>query len=793
MDRVDWFDVTLRWYLVTTAVTLTLAPATFLLFRHVTDRGASVARPVALLLLVWPVWFLAGIGSGIVPFGPVTLWAALVLTGAVCWAVGWRAGAITPTALKHLVVAEAGFLAAFALFLWFRGYGPQANWQEKPSDLMMLASAMRAEHMPPDDAWLAGEPVNYYYLGFAIWAAIAKMIGTTPAIAFNLALASTFAMAFVVTTGLAGNVIARFSSERLARVGGVIAGLFVLVLGNPRATLDVLGDWTNQWNGTVGASLGFFDGIGWTASRVIVDNPASGTNPISEFPAFSFVLGDPHPHLLALPFTITALAFGWMLLTIGRLREGESLLRRHGLRIAAAGWLTGALYAMNSWDLPTYLLILILALTLGTVGVALRDRLLALGLLVLGALVPWIPFYARFEAPGASTGTGFADAMSGVPLVGGVLGSIASYQGERTSPQEYFAIFGFMYPFAILLILVEAWRRRDAALTARARARGQSWEPDPLMQRFAIATALLSLLGSLIVPAPLLVLCGLPVIMVWLLIERDFRVTIANVALVLYALALILTLVPEFFYLRDYYGGSRMNTVFKVYYQVWLLMAVATALAAIVIWRAFRRSVAARYGLPVIMAAIIALGLAYPVVGGKQWLDWRSPTREWVGVDGLAYLTTEEGGRYAGEYAAIAWLLDNAVEDDVILTAGGGEWANPIGRVSSGSGVPALVGWAGHEEQWHLGEDGFRAEVIVPRVDAIRRLYDGPPAAELLDRYGVTLIYIGPTETQGIGAEPSDTYAPGPFPGATDPAYPGDGWTEVFNEGGSRIFRRDGT
>ena len=256
MDRVDWFDATLRWYLVTTLVTVALAPAALLLFRRVPDRGASMARPLGLLLLTWPVWFLAGIGSGIVPFSAGALWIALLVLGAALWTFGWRAGVVTPVALRHLAIAETGHLLAFSAFLWFRGYGLAANFQEKPSDLMMLASTMRAEQMPPADAWLAGHTINYYYLGYAVWAAIAKMIDTMPAIAFNLALVSTFAMAFVVAAGMVANALARWHGARVARIGGLVAALFVLILGNPDAAFAVLDNVDAQWN------TWFFDGIG---------------------------------------------------------------------------------------------------------------------------------------------------------------------------------------------------------------------------------------------------------------------------------------------------------------------------------------------------------------------------------------------------------------------------------------------------------------------------------------------------------------------------------------------------
>lgn len=784
---MDSFDVILRWYLVTLVVTLALLPIAVAIFRRVPGEGASFARPVATLLFMWPVWFLSSITNGAIPYTTATLWGSTLLLGIAGWLWAWRGGHITRDTLRHLVVSEAVYLVAFLAFLWFRGYGPDANFQEKPSDLMMLSSVMHSTSMPPQDAWMSGETINYYYLGYAIWGGFGKMAGAVPAEVFNLALISTFAMTFVSGAGLIASVLGRFHRDRIAITGGAIGSVLILLMGNPWSTRQVLDDRQYQQNAY------FFDGIGWKASRIVIDDPDSTLNPITEFPAFSFVLGDLHPHVMALPFTILALGLAWALLTLGRLREGNSIIRRDWFRIALAGGLIGSLYAMNSWDFPTYFVIALLALGIGTVGASVTERLLA-GVIAIGtALVAWLPFYLHFEAPSASSGSAFSDWISGVPVLGGVLGSISSYTGERTSPQEFLSIFGFMYFVLIALIVVETWRRREDALIAFAESRGGSWESDPLIRNVAIITAILCFFGAIIVPVPLLVIAGLPVILTWLLLERDARLTPANLALVLYSLALILLLVPEFFYLSDIYGGSRMNTVFKVSYQVWLLMAVASALAATSIWRSLHRHVVARVALPAGLAVIVLAGMAYPVMGGYQWLEWRAPDRQWDGVDGLAYLNAD-GDQYAGEYEAIQWLLENTDQDDVILTAGGGEWDSAIGRVSGGSGVPAIMGWAGHEDQWRLGHEGYTAE-REQRVNDIIALYDGtPPEQDILDHYGVTLIYIGPTETNGTGAETQSGYvAPGPFPAARDPDYPGDGWTEVFNQDGARIYRRDGS
>ena len=64
-------------------------------------------------------------------------------------------------------------------------------------------------------------------------------------------------------------------------------------------------------------SRDFWQGIGWNATRVLViksgDQDVDYT--INEFPAFSFLLGDLHPHVLTLPFALLAvgLAYRWLL------------------------------------------------------------------------------------------------------------------------------------------------------------------------------------------------------------------------------------------------------------------------------------------------------------------------------------------------------------------------------------------------------------------------------------------------------------------------------------------------
>jgi YYY domain-containing protein len=210
------------------------------------------------------------------------------------------------------------------------------------------------------------------------------------------------------------------------------------------------------------------------------------------------------------------------------------------------------------------------------------------------------------------------------------------------------------------------------------------------------------------------------------------------------AAGLLLTLSVEYFYLIDNFM-VRMNTIFKFYFQAWVLMALASAFA--VYWLGRREPSPwpgrATNGLRRLALAgfwlLFALGMIYPVLGNisRAGNFDHKPT-----LDGTAYLASSQ----PDDYAAIQWLNDNVADAPVILEtpAGGGDSYDYKGRVAALTGLPTLLGWAGHEAQWR-GSYTVQAE----REPDIRTLYTTPDvelARTLLDAYDITYVYVGPLE-----------------------------------------------
>jgi len=201
----------------------------------------------------------------------------------------------------------------------------------------------------------------------------------------------------------------------------------------------------------------------------------------------------------------------------------------------------------------------------------------------------------------------------------------------------------------------------------------------------------------------------------------------------------LLTLGPEFVYLRDNFG-QRLNTVFKFYYQAWIFFGVSALFALDYLWRRLRPAAllaAVGYG------AMLALALLFPAYGvASRAQEYASPST----LDGLAHY----GAMQPGELAALSWLRQNVSDAPVIVEAVGGQYSpQGHGRVSASTGLPTLVGWAGHEYQWR-GTTPVPAE----RERAVETIYtsaDWQETVNLLDDHDVSLIYVGPLEVSTYG------------------------------------------
>ncbi len=170
--------------------------------------------------------------------------------------------------------------------------------------------------------------------------------------------------------------------------------------------------------------------------------------------------------------------------------------------------------------------------------------------------------------------------------------------------------------------------------------------------------------------------------------------------LVLASTAVLLILGTEFFYVGDVFN-SRMNTVFKLYYQAWMALAIAGGFSLYYLasrWR-FSFSSATRYRLAWGGAAVLVLagGALYPLGGSfnrmRPYDDKGNRSSATGDLEGLAYYP-------ADERAGIGFLTNQAQGQDIVIAEAVGNDYTLAARISAATGVPAILGWKGHEDQW---------------------------------------------------------------------------------------------
>jgi uncharacterized membrane protein len=202
--------------------------------------------------------------------------------------------------------------------------------------------------------------------------------------------------------------------------------------------------------------------------------------------------------------------------------------------------------------------------------------------------------------------------------------------------------------------------------------------------------------------------------------------------LLLIALGSLLIIGPDFVYLSDNFGW-RINTIFKFYYQAWIVLSLASAYGTVVLLHQLRG--AANVIFSVMVTLVLIVGLAYPVFGFITKTNGFNPPFEYT-LDDFDRVQREN----PDEAAAMLWL--RSAPDGVIAEAVGGAYS-AYARVSIYTGLPTVLGWGNHEGQWRdYALQGSRAQDI----EALYTSPDWVTTQAIIERYNIRYIYIGNLE-----------------------------------------------
>jgi YYY domain-containing protein len=628
---------TLVWWVVTQVVGLAALPLCLSLFQRLPDRGYSLSKPFALLGIGYALWILNVMR--IMPNTTGGIVIVLLLFAVASALLYWRRQDELLTWVRShvwlIIVTEVVLFLTFITAAYLRSYVADIAGTEKPMDFMFLNAVTRSDRFPPEDAWLSGSSVSYYYFGYLLVSVMTRLAGQATSVGFNLGLAMIVAFAVTGAFGLVYNLAAARErtdtttddpeiesnsasseppppSKPLWRpmAFGVAAGWLLAVMGNLGGILEWMAAHgigsTSFWrwaNISESDPLTAYDSTRWYPDQHwfwwgptrILDHGAG----IHEFPFFSFLLGDLHPHVMSIPFVLLALGAALALLRSDEPLDLVFWLERP-LWLVALAVMLGALAFMNTWDMPTMAFVVILmALVRNRLiaerwnwGLAIDTGLFVLPLFAL-ALLAYLPFFAG----------GFTSQASG----------FTAESGDGSGLFHMLLIWG---PFAVLVLPYAAWRltRGDTPISSQSVVRAVwpavliiglwavwdiiagafGWLPR-LVQPNQAVDDLLTRVGNrgpswftalfLAVTVSLLVLAFAREIEAT---KRDGERRLSHVfALGLAMTSCLLILGTEFFFIQDTFS-SRMNTIFKLYYQSWIMLSIVGGFALYEMTRGWR-------------------------------------------------------------------------------------------------------------------------------------------------------------------------------------------------------------
>ena len=765
----------LSWYILISLLGWLAFPLGFYLFPALADRGYSFARAFGLLIWGYVFWLLASFRVAQNDIGGLLL-GLLILGGLSGWAfVNCRSEIIAWVRENRrlILTAESLFLVAFGFMAFFRAANPDIVGTEKPMELMFISGIMDSPTFPPRDLWLSGFSISYYYFGYVMASMLAMFTGVPATVAFNLMIALIFGLSAIGAYGILYNLLTNYQlsiSDRQSEIVNrkslsfypLLAPLFLLLISNAEGFLEVLhrrglfwreggNFWT--WLDLKDLSSAPMQPLGWIperfwwwwrASRVIMDYDLNNNwmgDVINEFPFFSYLLSDLHPHVLAMPFNLLAVAVALNIFLGGW--RGRTDLYFGELHINKTGFFTialvlGGLAFLNTWDILIAAALIVFSYALARVrevgwGWERIEDILLLGLpAALAAFVMYLPFYIGFDSQASGILPSFMFPTRGAQLwvMWGVLFlpllAFLVYLWRGQAPADWrtgtSVALGIIVALllAMFLIGVFAWRLKPDLVLPILEGQGRdagTFVADSLARRLRYFGSLLTLLALLIPTLSFL-----------------FRVDnrSSSFVLLLITLGTLLILGPDFLYLRDNFG-YRINTIFKFYYQAWIVLSLAAAYAIVVLLTRLRG--AANVAFRAVFVLILIVGLTYPVLSVINKTNNFKPPFGFT-LDDFARVQREN----PDEAAAIQWL--RSAPDGVVVEATGGAYSS-YARIAIYTGLPTVLGWDNHERQWRDGS------LLGTRKEDIETLYtisDWTVTQDIINRYNIRYIYIGNLE-----------------------------------------------
>ena len=761
------FVTILIWYFSITIFGWTMYPSVRIAFKGLKDKGWAVSRLVGLILLTFTVWM---IGSMSIEISRVTIAICtvmlLLINGILFYFNKTDIVEELANNWKTILAIEIFSLAFFILFLLIRIGNPDL-WHpykggEKPMDFSYFNAVIKSNTFPPYDPWYSGGYINYYYWGLLLAAIPTKILGIVPSIAYNLILPSFFSF-----TAMAAYCIGiNFPKKKNFTVkniftreinSGLIGVIFMLLIGNlGTAKMIVLG--FQRLAGVVNpiSTGGAFDGIKpfiegikvflaqgmfnyypgdwyWIPSRAIPGEP------ITEFPYFTFLYGDPHAHLFALPITLIAIAW-----TISLLDERMRYRRKWDFvaKLLFGGLIIGSLRPTNTWDYPVFLIIASAGILYVIIKYAIpstklfpnltknKKRILfdvicsiAFGLISYYLFCPFTKWY----------GQGYT--------------SIDFWKGDKTSIGSFLTHWGFF------IFVICSWLINEVIYLMKETPLAELKKYYPHRKLiFAFFAFILIVISGILFMGVAVSIIIIPILVtISLMLFRKKYSDKEKFILLLTCIGFGLTFLVELIVLSGDIG--RMNTVFKFYLQAWTCLALSSSWYISQLMDSTKKWENKNFlsAWRILFSLLFIAVMLFPLIASADKISDRISHKVPPTLDGMEYMRYSsyvENGQEMDlrkDYDLIRWMQENIIGTPTIIEANVPEyrWGN---RISIYTGLPSVIGWNWHQRQQRVINP---SEWVFNRVEDVKMFYSGTDistALEMIEKYNIDYVIIGQLE-----------------------------------------------
>ena len=721
--RTESYIQFLKWYGTLLLITIGALPLTYKLFAKFSDDGYIFAKPIGIAISGFLMWLFASVK--ILKFNPVNSYICLALMIIISFLISlkeikklkeirkseYKNNKLKKKVIKYIAI-EICFLSVFLLAAYVKGFNPDATCgQEKYMDFGFMKIMDKSDYMPPEDMWMSGKSINYYYFGQYIATYITKISGVGVEYGYNFGLITVFTITFFASFSIVFNLIKSLLREKkfneeskkiIPIIGGTIAALSNTVAGNMHYVLyGLLRILPSQFD-DVAVKYGYRYS---NSTRYIGYNPDVADKTITEFPSYSFVVSDLHAHVVNIIFVLTVIA---LLLAyvfskrkiIQNIRNGKNAYLEYGFKetlkkellnpyILFIGFFIGLFKMTNFWDFPIYLVVSFGILLFINYIIYKNKKqgilvtiLQMIEILIISTLVS-LPFSLNFTKMASEIKLTTKHSMLYQLLILWGLPSIL--------------IIHFILDF-----LIKGLKKNKEKLNL-----------DKLLISDNISDLFVIIIG----------IC-----------------------------AIGLVIVPEFIYVKDIYGDvyQRTNTMFKMTYQAYIMFSLCLGYVLTKFNFCYKGKNILKGFVGVICLTLFVMTLGYGVEGIKSYFGNVFEVANYRGLNASLHLGTRDSTTF-DDKAMIDWLNENASKNENIIEAACFSYSYG-NTISVFTGLATPIGWHTHEWLWRSVDSSTNCpRIVTERTYEVKDFYetnDINNAKSIIQKYDIDYIIIGKTERE---------------------------------------------